>query len=69
MESKYYKRGNPVSVTEIKQLAAEKKYIFVETITGLTIYPAFELLYWQLKSLLRVNLFEAIFIGEPELVF
>lgn len=67
MQSNYYKKGNHISVTEIQRLAIEKKHVYVQTRCDLTMYPAFELLNWQLQNLLRVELFEAIYIGDQAL--
>ena len=60
MQSKAYKRGTEISIMQIKDIAELKGFIIVRTITGETMYPAFELLYWQLRNLLSVKLFVAV---------
>lgn len=60
MESKYYVKGSAVSILDLEQMALDKKFVWVETLTGSCQYPAHELMTWRLKSLTRVRLFEAI---------
>jgi hypothetical protein len=55
--SKTYRRGTEIKITDIPAIIEKKGAIIVKTDCGSEIYPAFELLDWHLKSLLKVRLF------------
>lgn len=52
-------KGNRINFSLLPELSESKSYVYLKTNYGENLVPAFELLDWQLKSLLRVTLFEA----------
>ena len=60
MESKSYKIGSEVSATDLPDLQQKKQWVWVVTERTQTMMLPYELLSWQLKSLLRVKLHKAI---------
>ena len=54
------RKGNEFFIEDLRKLAEEKRDVLVQTNTGLTLYHAFELLSWQVKSILKIRMFEPI---------
>lgn len=57
--SKTYRRGTEITVMQLPELAEKRLSVIVQTGVDNTVYPAFELLDWHLKSLLKVKIFRA----------
>jgi len=60
MESKDYKIGTQVGISDIPLLQQQKQWLWVVTERTQTMLLPYELLSWQLKSLLRVKLHKAV---------
>ena len=54
-----YLKGNRIFFADLPRLAESKRMIFLKTDYSERLIPAFEMLEWRLKSILRVEMFEA----------
>lgn len=57
-ESRSYQRETEITVLQLSEMAEKRQEVIVQTDFSSCIYPAFELLDWHLKSLLKVKLFK-----------
>ena len=55
-----YLKGNRKSFADLPLMAERKEMIFLKTGYSERLIPAFEMLEWRLKSILRVEIFEAV---------
>jgi hypothetical protein len=55
-----YLKGNRKSFADLPLMAERKEMIFLKTGYSERLVPAFEMLEWKLKSILRVEIFEAV---------
>jgi hypothetical protein len=70
MISKYYKKGALITEISLLQiLSDERQPVFIETDYSLAMIPAWELLRWQLRSLLRVRLYKAVKMKKAEFIY
>ena len=60
MESKFYKVGKEVAVTDLPELQEKKQWVWVVTPRDKSMMLPYELLSWQLRSLLKVKLHKAV---------
>ena len=60
MESKSYKIGSEVGISDIPLMQQKKQWLWVVTPYSKTMMLPYELLSWQLQSLLRVKLHKAV---------
>ncbi len=60
MESKSYTVGQEIQVTDLTDLQEKKQWVYVVTPYSKTMMLPYELMSWQLQSLLRVKLHKAI---------
>ena len=54
-----HRKGKLVTVLDLPELAENKLAVYVETSHGSYMIMAYELLSWQLRSLLRVKIYRA----------
>ena len=55
-----YLKGNRIFFADLPGMAESKRMIFLKTDYSERLIPAFEMLEWRLKSILRVEMFEAV---------
>jgi energy-converting hydrogenase Eha subunit H len=60
MESKAFKIGAEVTVTDLPEMQIKKQWVWVVTERTQTMMLPYELLSWQLRSLLKVKLHKAV---------